>query len=277
MVAVHHARWSWLGLRRLRVTTIGPGGTLRLDTGADEMLVLPLTGSATVDCDGQRFELVGRSSVFDGVSDFCYLPRDSHVAVSSTAGGRFALPSAAAGRRLPARRVAAGDVPSNCAAPECAADRSTRSPRPTVSPATGCSWSRSSHRGATGRATHPISTTRTTPTSAGWRRSTTSRSAGDGMGYQRVYASTPLRPIDVLAEVRTGDAVLVPLWLARAVHRRAGLRSVLPQRDGRTRPRTELAILRRPGACLGPRVLDRPAGGPAAPTGDRRGTSWVGD
>ena len=33
--------------------------------------------------------------------------------------------------------------------------------------------------------------------------------ARDGMGYHRVYG-TPDRPIDVLAEVRTGDAVLVP-------------------------------------------------------------------
>jgi len=33
--------------------------------------------------------------------------------------------------------------------------------------------------------------------------------AGGGFGFQRVYG-TPERPIDVLAEVRTGDTVLVP-------------------------------------------------------------------
>lgn len=33
--------------------------------------------------------------------------------------------------------------------------------------------------------------------------------ARDGMAYQRVYGS-PGRPIDVLAEVRGGDAVLIP-------------------------------------------------------------------
>jgi 5-deoxy-glucuronate isomerase len=33
--------------------------------------------------------------------------------------------------------------------------------------------------------------------------------AGPGVGYQRVYASDE-RPVDVLAEVRSGDVVLVP-------------------------------------------------------------------
>jgi 5-deoxy-glucuronate isomerase len=32
----------------------------------------------------------------------------------------------------------------------------------------------------------------------------------EGIGYQRVYASGPDRQIDVLAEVATGDVVLVP-------------------------------------------------------------------
>jgi 5-deoxy-D-glucuronate isomerase len=33
---------------------------------------------------------------------------------------------------------------------------------------------------------------------------------GGGPAYQRVYQADPQRPIDVLAEVRSGDAVLVP-------------------------------------------------------------------
>ena len=34
--------------------------------------------------------------------------------------------------------------------------------------------------------------------------------ARDGFGYQRVYASSPDKPIDVCAEVRSGDALLMP-------------------------------------------------------------------
>ena len=52
-------------------------------------------------------------------------------------------------------------------------------------------------------------------TSRGWRRSTTSRPTrpagrAGACGYQRVYGSGPGKEIDVCAEVRTGDAILIP-------------------------------------------------------------------
>ena len=52
------AGWSYAGLRVLRLPA---GGWHELNTGDNEMLVLPLAGSATVDCAGQRFELAGRA------------------------------------------------------------------------------------------------------------------------------------------------------------------------------------------------------------------------
>jgi len=91
------AGWSFAGLRVVRLL---PGESRTLATGEDEMLVLPLAGSARVECDGQRFELSGRESVFARVSDFAYLPRDAQVSLYSAAGGEFALPSARARRRL---------------------------------------------------------------------------------------------------------------------------------------------------------------------------------
>ena len=102
------AGWAYSGLR---IVELPPGGSLELETGPEEMIVLPLAGAATVDCDGQQFALRGRSSVFDRVTDFAYLPRDADVVLSAAAGGRFALPSARAGRRLEARYGAAEDVP----------------------------------------------------------------------------------------------------------------------------------------------------------------------
>ena len=95
------AGWAYSGLRILE---LAPGGVIELQTGADEIIVLPLSGSATVDCDGQRFPLRGRRSVFDRVTDFAYLPRDAGAVISSAAGGRFAVPSARA-RRSEERRV----------------------------------------------------------------------------------------------------------------------------------------------------------------------------
>lgn len=79
------------------------------DTGDHEVIVLPLSGSCTVTIDGERFALDGRESVFDAVSDFVYAPIGSHVEISGE--GRFAVPSARATRRFPARYGAAEDVP----------------------------------------------------------------------------------------------------------------------------------------------------------------------
>jgi 5-deoxy-glucuronate isomerase len=80
-------------------------------TGEHEVIVLPLSGACEVTCDGETFALEGRDDVFSGITDFAYLPRDAHVELAPAAGARIALPSAKARRRLPARHVAAEDVP----------------------------------------------------------------------------------------------------------------------------------------------------------------------
>ena len=103
-VSPERAGWSYSGLR---IAQLAPGGSITFDTGTDEVLVLPLSGAAVVDCDGEKAELVGRAGVFDGVTDFAYAPRDAHVTVTSVDGGRFAVPSARARERLPFRHVPA--------------------------------------------------------------------------------------------------------------------------------------------------------------------------
>ena len=102
------AGWSYSGLR---VLELPPGGQLELGTGPDEVIVLPLSGSATVKCGRQRFTLHGRRDVFDRVTDFAYLPRDAEAVIDAADGGRFALPSARASERLAPRYVAADQVP----------------------------------------------------------------------------------------------------------------------------------------------------------------------
>jgi 5-deoxy-glucuronate isomerase len=101
------AGWTYSGLRVVR---LGAGTSRAIDTGEDEMAVLPLSGSCTVRVDGERFRLEGRTSVFERVSDFAYVPRDSRFEIESDTGGEFALPMARARRRLapaygPAERV----------------------------------------------------------------------------------------------------------------------------------------------------------------------------
>jgi len=90
------AGWAYSGLR---VLDLAAGGSISFDTGPDEMLLLPLSGSATVTCGGSAAALDGRPSVRSGPTDFAYLPVGSDVTVSSVDGGRFALPAARASRR----------------------------------------------------------------------------------------------------------------------------------------------------------------------------------
>ena len=97
VVTPESAGWSFAGLRVVRLSA---GETRALDTGPDEMLVLPLAGSCLVECDGERFELQGRSSVFARVTDFAYVPRDAGVRMTSAGGCEMALPTARARRRL---------------------------------------------------------------------------------------------------------------------------------------------------------------------------------
>src|SRR5712664_1957901 len=96
VVTPERAGWAYSGLR---VLELAPGQAHTWATGTDEMLVLPLSGSAVVTCEGPVFtstvfELQGRRDVFSRVSDFCYVPRDATVTVASSSGGTFAVPSA---------------------------------------------------------------------------------------------------------------------------------------------------------------------------------------
>ena len=102
------AGWTYSGLR---VLELAAGESRSFDTGPDEMLLLPLSGSATVTCGGSAAALDGRPSVWSGPTDFAYLPVGSAVTVSSVDGGRFALPAARASRRLDFRVEPAGKVP----------------------------------------------------------------------------------------------------------------------------------------------------------------------
>jgi 5-deoxy-glucuronate isomerase len=99
-VTPEQAGWDYSGLR---VLGLPRGGSHEFGLAGDEAVLLPLAGSCVVECDGARFTLAGRESVFHGVTDFAYLPRDARARVSSPAGGRFALATARARERLAPR------------------------------------------------------------------------------------------------------------------------------------------------------------------------------
>jgi len=202
------AGWSYTSLH---VIELGPGGGHRWHTGAEEVVVLPLRGSAFVEADSQRFELLGRTSVFDRVSDFAYFPRDCELFIGSARGGRFAIAGARCARRLTPRYGPAEGVPielrgagaasrqvNNFCTPESfEADRLIAVE--VLTP--GGNWSsypphkHDEHRpGRESELEEIYYVELSRPT---------------GPAYLHVYGN-PDRPIDLLARVGDGDVVLVP-------------------------------------------------------------------
>lgn len=195
----------------LRVLTLGAGRSREFAAGDAEWIVLPLAGAATVAVDGQVFALRGRGGVFAGVSDFAYLPRGSHAELASTAGGRFALAGARCERRLPARYGPAANVPvevrgagrasrqvNNFAAAD-AFDCDRLIAVEVLTP--GGNWSSyPPHK-------HDADGPHETRLEEIYYYEL--RGGPDALGYQRVYPSRA-GGTDLLAEVRSGDAVLIP-------------------------------------------------------------------
>ncbi|QGV80568.1 5-deoxy-glucuronate isomerase [Streptomyces ficellus] len=202
-------RAGW-GYSALRVLDLAPGESHLFATGDSEWILLPLTGGCTVLADGECIELLGRESVFSGVTDFAYLPRDAHTQIASGAGGRFALAGARCERRLPARHGPAPEVPvesrgSGTCAREvrnfAAADTFDCDRLIAVEVITpGGHWS-----------SYPPHKhdERLPGEETELEEIYYFEIEGGGPGYQRVSPSRP-GGADVLAEVRSGDAVLVP-------------------------------------------------------------------
>lgn len=207
----------------LRLIELPPGQECRFITDDEEMLVLPLAGSCTVVCDGEEFSITGRESVFSRVTDSVYVPRDADVIIKSTGEhgpGRFALPAARCTNRLPPRYRAAEDVPveirgagqatrqvNNIASAD-AFEADKLMAVEVITPAGNWS-SYPPHKHDEKRAGEEseLEEIYYFEISDGADERTTTRR--HGFGLHRVYG-TAERPIDVLAEVRTGDVVLIP-------------------------------------------------------------------
>ena len=108
VVTPESAGWAFSGLR---VVGLAAGETRTIETGLDEVLVVPLSGRVQVRGEGVTFDLEGRRSVFSRVTDFAYLPRDAAFTLTSLRGGEFALPSARARKRLAPAYGPADKVP----------------------------------------------------------------------------------------------------------------------------------------------------------------------
>ena len=203
-ITPEQAGWTFCGLR---VLELEPGASRSLRTGEDELIVLPLEGAATVTLEGEAFALEGRESVFDAVTDFVYVPRDSELELGSEAGGRFALPSARAQRRLDPRHVAAASVAVELRGAGQASRQINNFCGPDVHFADRLiavevltpegNWS----------SYPPHKHDEDVPgVETALEEIYYFEVAGGGFGYQRAYGPE----IDICEEVRTGDTVLLP-------------------------------------------------------------------
>jgi len=185
---------------------------IALVTGDTEVMILPLAGSGTVECDGEAFELSPRASVFDGPADMVYVGTGRSYTLAGE--GRIAICGARAKKQLPNRRVAAADVSvelrgrGNCSrqvhnfgtAGVFEADSLIACE--VITP--GGNWS-----------SYPAHKhDEETPVESAleeiyYFEIASGPDDSRGFGYHRVYG-TPSRPIEVLEEVRSGDVVLVP-------------------------------------------------------------------
>ncbi|MFI9273303.1 5-deoxy-glucuronate isomerase [Kitasatospora sp. NPDC052896] len=207
------AGWQYTSLR---ILDLPPGGERTFGTGESEWVLLPLAGAATLDCDGRRLALHGRPDVFGAISDFAYLPRDATATVRSAAGGRFALAGARCRARLPVRYGPASEVPVEIRG----AGHATRQVNnfagadvfetdrliavEVLTPAGN--WSSfPPHKHDRQRAGREVRLEEIY-----WFTIADAPDGTPGSGYHHGYPSCAASRSRVLAEVRTGDAVLVP-------------------------------------------------------------------
>ena len=205
------ARWGYSGLR---VLDLAAGEVELGDTGGNEMIVLPLTGSCGVDTDAGGADLAGRADVFSAVSDSAYVPRDTAYRISTEHGGRFALASARSDAEgLPFRHVKADEVQVEIRGAGACSRRVNNFGTPDVLEADrliACevftpagNWSSfPPHKHDTERPGESV-------LEEIYYFEVADGPAGPGLAYQRVYG-TPDRPADVLTEVRSGDVVIIP-------------------------------------------------------------------
>jgi 5-deoxy-glucuronate isomerase len=159
--------------------------------------------------------------VFSRVSDFCYVPREATVTVTSADGGTFAVPSARCANKLPPRYGPAEEVPVELRGAGQASRQVNNFGTPGVLEADSIiacevitpagNWSSYPPH----KHDEPRPGEESELEEIYYFELRTEAIAGSGaegndpVGYQRVYG-TDDRPIDVLAEVRSGDVVLVP-------------------------------------------------------------------
>jgi len=206
------AHWGYSGLL---VLDLARADTYLGNTGGNEMIVLPLSGSCAVNSDAGGADLAGRDDPLSEITDCAYLPRDTAYEINTGNGGRFALASARSqAEGLPFRHVRRDEVKVELRGAGNCSRRVNNFGTPDVLEADriiACevftpagNWSSfPPHKHDTDRPGESVLE------EIYYFEVADGPNGQPGLAYQRVYG-TPDRPADVLAEVRTSDVVVVP-------------------------------------------------------------------
>jgi 5-deoxy-glucuronate isomerase len=214
-IGPREAGWEHAGLY---VVTLAPGES-RVITGREfEWLVLPLSGQVRVECGSKLVFLFGREGPFAGPTDYAYVPVESTFTITSPTGARIALPHAKASEPLPFRRVPAEETVVELRGAGHCSRQVNNFGTPSVLNAQSIiacevltpagNWSsypphkHDEHREDSESVLEEIYYFE-------MRADGDAPGSAHALGYQRVYGTRD-RPITVLAEVHSGDVVLVP-------------------------------------------------------------------
>ena len=212
--------WQHTGLL---VADLAEGETRGVAAGDWEHVVVPLSGAVLVESEQDHAQLAGRPSVFSGPTDVAYAASGRALSVTAT-GGRAKVAVCAARattRHTPSfRHLPAAQVPVELRG----AGTTSREVRnfgipgvldaesiiacEVVTPAGNWS-SYPPHKHDEARDGIETELEEIYYFEVQVEAGAPASDGADPVGYQRVYG-TEARPIDVLAEVRSGDVVLVP-------------------------------------------------------------------
>lgn len=213
VVTTEMAGWEFCSLK---VAALKAGESVEVETGETELLVLPLSGAAIVAVDGTTYDLAGRESVFTDITDYIFIPRGKTFTVTATTDGRFSLPATKASKDLSVRYCPRSEVKTgirgsgimtrqvNNYALGNDVETSHLLVCEVLTP--GGNWSSyPPHK-------HDVHSEDERVLEEIYYfeiRDGGPDNATEGFGLQRVYDS-PGKEIDVCAEVRSGDTVVVP-------------------------------------------------------------------
>ena len=207
--------WEHTGIK---VADAQVGQELSLGAAAEERLIVPLWGAYQVKTEAESYPLRGRANVFAGPTDVLYLGSGQAATIVTTAAGRVAVATSPTSNAKPNRLVKAEEIAvelrgsGTCSrevhnfgtVANLDADRFIVCE--VITPAGNWS-SYPPHKH------DEITEPETALEEINYFETGPGAGAGDQaapIGYARAYSTDPAKPIDVTAEVRSGDALFIP-------------------------------------------------------------------